>query len=864
MTTAYILSDNNLIAFDVTNPDNPNPPVPISGIAAGEQLVGIDIRPQTSRLYGLTTSTAGLRLYAISPQSGVATPLTAAPVQFDDGSSPVPIQGINFGFDFNPTVDRIRVVTDAGENFRLNPNTGALVDGNSGSPTAVAGINSDGAVKAATTRVDGAAYTNSSPNVSSTTQYTLDAASNQLFIQNPPNSGTQTAPLPITLNGSPLDFSAVNGFDIPASVTVATSNQPAQGQGYATLTVGGSTGLYAINLATGAATLIGPVGNGTNPTQGLALQSDLDQGRPLIGLSGNSLLRFSSANPTLTTTVAITGVPAGETLVGIDFRPATGQLFGLSVNDSSNTGSLLILDPQLGTATPVGTAGQIALVDAAGNPVDLPGTGFGFDFNPTVDRIRVVTSSGLNFRLNPLTGAAVDGDSGGAAGSVAGINPDGAIKGSTTSADATAYTNSFSQTGTPVTTQYTLDATTNSLLIQNPPNSGTQTAPLAITLNGAALDFDAVSGFDIPDDVQVASANAPASGRAFAALSVGGTTSLYAIELSTGAATLIGAVGAGTAALSGLAAGTAPTGGVAFGAATYSASETGQTVALNLLRTGGTAGALTVNLTATGGTATADDYSGLPLSVTFADGQTSATASIAITDDNLLEGDETLILGLSNPSGGGVLAAQDTATLTIADNERQQRGTGGSDRLLGAEGSDLLLGLGGSDRLLGRAGDDSLNGGRGSDRLRGDAGADRFIYASRSQRGAFSQSLLNSSDRILDFNPTEGDRIQLDFDKDLTTRSRPRRLFNAGEQQGSLADAVEAAYADKDQRRNGSQRLKENEAVFFIRGTRTYLAVNDQQTDFVAKRDLVVNVTGLQMAMGDLNAGKIATAQYFI
>ncbi|MBW4464216.1 MAG: DUF4394 domain-containing protein [Pegethrix bostrychoides GSE-TBD4-15B] len=869
MTTAYILSDNNLVAFDVTNPDRPNPPVPISGIATGEQLVGIDIRPQTGKLYGLTSSAAGVRLYVISPQSGVATPLTAAPVQFDDGSNPVPIQGVNFGFDFNPTVDRIRVVTDAGENFRLNPNTGALVDGNNGSPTAVAGINSDGSVKAATTRVDGAAYTNSSPDVSTTTQYTLDASSNQLFIQNPPNSGTQTAPLPITFNGSPLDFSAVNGFDIPASVTVATSNQPAQGQGYATLTVGGSTGLYAINLATGAATLIGPVGSAGAATQGLALQSDLNQGTPLIGLSsdslsGNSLLRFNSANPTVTTTVAITGVPAGETLVGIDFRPATGQLFGLSVNDSSNTGSLLILDPQLGTATPVGTAGQIALVDAAGNPVDLPGTGFGFDFNPTVDRIRVVTSSGLNFRLNPLTGAAVDGDNGGAAGSVAGINPDGAIKGSTTSTDATAYTNSFSQTGTPVTTQYTLDATTNSLLIQNPPNSGTQTAPLAITLNGAALDFDAVSGFDIPDNVQVASANAPASGRAFAALSVGGTTSLYGIELSTGAATLLGAVGAGTAALSGLAAGTAPTGGVAFGAATYSASETGKTIALNLLRTGGTAGALTVNLTATGGTATADDYSGLPLSVTFADGQTSATASLAIIDDNLLEGDETLILGLSNPSNGGVLAAQDTATLTITDNEQRQRGTGGNDRLLGAEGSDLLLGLGGNDRLLGRAGDDSLTGGRGRDRLRGDAGADRFIYTGRSQRGALSQSLLRSSDRILDFNPTEGDRIQLDFDKDLTTRNRPRQLFNAGEQRGSLTDAVEDAYADKDQRRNGSQQLKANEAVFFTRGARTYLAVNDQQADFAVNRDLIVNVTGLQMNMGDLNAGKIAVARYFI
>ena len=35
-----------------------------------------------------------------------------------------------FGIDFNPTVDRVRVVNSAGQNFRMNPNNGAFVDGN--------------------------------------------------------------------------------------------------------------------------------------------------------------------------------------------------------------------------------------------------------------------------------------------------------------------------------------------------------------------------------------------------------------------------------------------------------------------------------------------------------------------------------------------------------------------------------------------------------------------------------------------------------------------------------------------------------------------------------------------------------------
>ncbi|WP_196516623.1 DUF4394 domain-containing protein [Nostoc sp. WHI] len=141
-------------------------------------------------------------------------------------------------------------------------------------------------------------------------------------------------------------------------------------------------------------------------------------GVPLIGLTadGTQLLRFNSASSGTVTTAAIAGVTLGDTLVGIDLRPATGQLYGLGINDAANTGTLYLIDPQTGTAAIVGAgAGQIAFVDTLNNPVDLPpaaNTGFGFDFNPTVDRIRVVTSSGLNFRLNPITGTTVDGNAG--------------------------------------------------------------------------------------------------------------------------------------------------------------------------------------------------------------------------------------------------------------------------------------------------------------------------------------------------------------------------------------------------------------------------------------------------------------------
>lgn len=861
LSIGYALRNNTLIAFDTTNPDATQPALTVSGLAAGQTLVGIDFRPQNGKLYGLATNGAGsVQLYVISTQTGVATAVGSA------GSLTAgAITGTNFGFDFNPTVDRIRVVTDTGFNFRINPNTGAIVD----SDPVTAGVQPDGTVNGASTTVDATAYTNNAPNVTATTQYTLDAVNNRLLIQNPPNSGTQTTPLPITLNGAPLDFTAANGFDIPSGVNVNTSNTQATGQALAALTVGGSTGLYTIELSTGAATLVGPVGAGTGPVQGVAIQSEVAAGgTPVIGLDATgNLVRFNSATPGTVTTTAITGLTAGETLVGIDFRPATGQLFGLAVNATANTGTVVLLDPQTGAATPIGTPGSVALVDASGNPVDLPASGYGFDFNPTVDRIRVVTSTGLNFRLNPNTGAPVDGDNGQAAGSVTGTNPDGPISGGTTSVDATAYTNSFAQvTGSTATTQYTLDSASNRLFIQNPPNAGPQTSPLPITLNGAPLDFTAVNGFDIPSGVRVATSNSPASGQGLAALTVGGTTGLYKINLGTGAATFVGAIGAGTTGLSGLTVADAPAGSVAFNAASYTVSESGPTLAIELVRTGGSTGALTVDLTATGGTATAgSDYSGLPLTVNFADGQTRATATLNITDDTAVEGDETVLLRLSNPTGGGVLAAQDSATLNITENDAQPvRGTREGETLRGGPLNDTILGLGGNDRLLGNAGDDGLNGGRGADTLNGGAGADRFIYAGGSKAAALKNSSVNSLDRVLNFNFSQGDRFLLDFDNNLTTANLPKKLFNAGtESEDSLTDAVRAAYVDKNQTRRGNQGLKADESVFFTWRNKTYLAVNDGQNGFQAQRDLLISTPNIAFKTGNANTGVLTVNDYF-
>lgn len=559
--TGYaLLADNSLVRFDVVNPTRTLAPVAITGLAAGDALVGIDIRPQNGLMYGLGyNATAGsVTLYNISPRTALATAVTpATPNQFvDGGGAPVRV-GVDantaFGFDFNPVADRIRVVTSNGQNFRLNPNTGAYADGDN----VAAGVQMDTAISGATTSVDGTAYTDSVQNTGVTTQYTLSSALDALYIQGltgsvpaGPNGGVLGGALAVTLGGNPLDFTAVNGFDIlRTDASTGSSNDPATGTAQAILTVGGVTGYYSIDVATGVATLVGTFGTGTAAVRGLTLeeQSESDNlAAVALSADGANLLRFNVGNPTgaVTQAVDVSDLAASEVLVGIDYRPATGQLFGLAVNEAADTGSLYIVDPQTGDLTRVGASA--GLVTFAGT--DLPAGGYGFDFNPTVDRIRVTTATGLNFRLNPNTGVPAI------------ATTDGAIAGlpmGSTGVSGTAYTNSFGQPLTGgVTTQYTLDAASDSLFIQNPPNNGTQTGQLALTDDTNPILFDDVNGFDIPAAVAVRTSAAPvragstdntsrAQNTGFAALTVGGTTQLFRINLGSGRASGNGNIGGG-------------------------------------------------------------------------------------------------------------------------------------------------------------------------------------------------------------------------------------------------------------------------------------------------------------------------------
>jgi hypothetical protein len=107
-----------------------------------------------------------------------------------------------------------------------------------------------------------------------------------------------------------------------------------------------------------------------------------------------------------------------------------------------------------------------------------------------------------------------------------------------------------------------------------------------------------------------------------------------------------------------------------FSAAAYRVGEAGGTATITVIRANGAASGVTVDYTTTGGTATSgDDYAAASGTLTFAAGQTSATFAVPIVDDAAHEGNETVTLTLTNPTGQARLGLQKTATLTIVDDD---------------------------------------------------------------------------------------------------------------------------------------------------------------------------------------------------
>ncbi|HEX2517614.1 MAG TPA: DUF4394 domain-containing protein [Chloroflexota bacterium] len=226
--------------------------------------------------------------------------------------------------------------------------------------------------------------------------------------------------------------------------------------------------------------------------------------------TGNALVRFDTANPGMILgRASVRGLQAGESLVGIDFRPANNALYGVG-----STGRLYTVDPASGVAQQVGP-GPL--------PGPVQGTAFGVDVNPVPDRLRVVSTQGQNLRINMDTlETLTDGGLAYAAGDRnAGQRP---------TVVGAAYTNNMA--GATTTMLYVVDAGRDVLALQNPPNDG-----VLNTVGALGVDASEMVGFDV----------APGTGAAFAALSApgAGVSTLYSVDLASGAARRVGLIGGG-------------------------------------------------------------------------------------------------------------------------------------------------------------------------------------------------------------------------------------------------------------------------------------------------------------------------------
>jgi len=247
--TLYALTTSGrLIRFSSANPCVVEATLPVTGLATNATLLGLDFRPATGQLYGLGSDS---RVYTIALATGVATAVSTATF------SPA-LDGEAFGFDVNPTVDRIRVVSNTGQNLRLNPVTGATaaVD----RPLAFSGTDANAGARP---RVVAAAYTNPDNDpATGTVLYDLDVGLGVLATQNPPNDGTLNTTGSVGVRSSDL-----TGFDIaPSGVAYAVLKVTGPDQPKQTC---GNSDLYAVNLITGAATRLGSIGT-PMPIRGLA------------------------------------------------------------------------------------------------------------------------------------------------------------------------------------------------------------------------------------------------------------------------------------------------------------------------------------------------------------------------------------------------------------------------------------------------------------------------------------------------------------------------------------------------------------------------------------------------------------------
>jgi hypothetical protein len=274
VTGPTVSAQQYILSFDSSNPATTSVPKLITGLVPPfEQIFNIDFRPATGQLYGLTQLN---RLYRLDPATGIATFV------------PTQIPTFNFsqmlGIDFNPVLDELRIVNSASQNFRVNVDTGTVIQESSvrfapGDPTT-------GIISPFAANITSIAYTNSFAGAASATLYGIETNLRILVTQSPEEQG-------LLHTVGPLVVDALNGTFVGFDISSST------GIGYATfLSVFADppvdNNFYTIDLSTGRATLLGPIGDGSFAVADLAVSVRILADLCLQDDSNGNILQINS------------------------------------------------------------------------------------------------------------------------------------------------------------------------------------------------------------------------------------------------------------------------------------------------------------------------------------------------------------------------------------------------------------------------------------------------------------------------------------------------------------------------------------------------------------------------------------------
>jgi hypothetical protein len=230
--------------IDTSNPGWAYRSLTITGLQPNESIAAIDYRPANGLLYGIGVLASGpVRLYTLNTTTGLATQVGTGTFHSFLGTSQI-------AMDFNPVVDRIRLISNIGTNVRVNPNDGtAVVD--TSVDFAAGDLNQTNQ-----NSPNSIAYSNNTAGATSTTLYGIVSGNGPFLVTVGSPGGSPVSP------NSGLMFTVgqtgLGGFSGSQQSLDISSRT-----GMAYMVVSNNDILYSVNLTTGQATAIGPFPNGS-------------------------------------------------------------------------------------------------------------------------------------------------------------------------------------------------------------------------------------------------------------------------------------------------------------------------------------------------------------------------------------------------------------------------------------------------------------------------------------------------------------------------------------------------------------------------------------------------------------------------